>query len=273
MRRKWTRAKTLKAAGVASIAALLPILSACATTPNTTAGGWMAKGTGAFSPVILQQFSVPAVTCDGANRQVLFDVGFGQNGPSQGYRVGIAVNCAAAGGAPTYAAFYSINAGPRHPIVLTNTADPKTSINNRILPGDAFRMAVGNAGGQLGMQVDVARYRAGAPPLIGSSFATVPSGATPTTAGCLVESPGAAMPHFGAIKVGRCVLVEGDPHSSTGKAWDITGVIGRLAGPAGSRPDFSIVGYKMTRAGTGALRVAVTGENSDTTYSILQLAS
>jgi hypothetical protein len=272
MLKKWTRAKTIKTASLASGALVLPILSACATTPNSSAAGWIAKGTGSFSPAVLQQFQVPAVTCDGANRQVLFDVGYGLSSPTQGYRVGIAVSCPVAGRAPTYGAYYSINAGPRHPIVVTNTAKPATSINNRILPGDIIQLIVVNSGGQLGWQVTDARFRAGAPTLGGSSSAAVASGVTPTTAGCLVESPGSAMPHFGAIKVGRCIVAEGDPTTPAGKAWDITGVIGRLAGPANSRPDFSIVGYKMTRAGSNAVRVGVTGENDDTTYSLLQLA-
>jgi hypothetical protein len=272
MSKNWTRVRTVKAASLASVAVVLPILSACATIPNSSAGGWMAKGSGSFAPVVLQQFLVPAVTCDGTNRQVLFDVGFGQNGPSQGYRAGLAVSCPAAGRAPAYGAFYSINAGPRHPIVLTNTADSATSINNRILPGDFFTMILGNVGGQLNWQLDDARFRPGAATLDGSSAASAPSGANLTTAGCLVESPGAAMPHFGGIKVGRCILAEGDPSTAAGKGWDITGVIGRLAGPANSRPDFSIVGYKMTRAGSNAVRVGVTGENSDTTYSLLQLS-
>ena len=260
-------ARRIKAVAAAGALAAIPLIASCATTPSSSAGGWVVKGA-PFSSVY-QILAVPPVTCDGTNRRVAFDVGFDGNGAPTTERAGLVVDCARAGSVPSYSAFYAGTGIGSHVVPLTNP-NPSSGIGT-IKAGDTFAMmllAQPGVAGSFGFIINDSRRLPDASTRNGHGEGTFSVKGPATSAGCLVESPLQAMPHFGAIKVSACLVGTGPLFGTT---WDVSGAI-KLVNPPSTKPNFSLVGYKMVRAGSNAVRVAVTSENADRTYSLIQLA-
>jgi hypothetical protein len=212
-----------------------------------------------------QQFVVPSVVCDGSNRRVLMAAQFdGLSAPTI-EQAGLEIKCDPGNAAPIYDGFYNGTGVGFHEVVFAPVSGQGPGISHP-LPGDLFSINIQSSqSGEFGLLISDARPNGSAG---GSASALISDGSAGTIAGCLVESPGIAMPHFGSIKVGSCRVSSNTPGQPYG--WDITGGIRALQ--AGQpKPNFTETGYKMVNS-KGGVRVAVTSENADLTYSLIQLA-